>query len=148
LIIGTCGKGGAGIQLSAIKAGSGDNSKKPELIYTLTRKSAPYVPTPLVKDGLLFTYHDQGDISCLRLETGEVLWCEKPAWKFYGSPVWVNGLLYCIDRKGDVIVLKASPKYELLAINSLGEGSQATPAISDGRMYLRTYSRLISIGNK
>jgi len=148
LIIGTCGKGGAGIQLSAIKAGSGDNSKKPELIYTLSRKSAPYVPTPLVKDGLLFTYHDRGDISCLRLETGEVLWCEKPAWKFYGSPVWVNGLLYCIDRKGNVVVLKASPKYELLAINSLGEGSQATPAISDGRMYLRTYSHLISIGNK
>ncbi|MCP4258603.1 MAG: PQQ-binding-like beta-propeller repeat protein [Planctomycetes bacterium] len=148
LIIGTCGKGGAGKQLSAVRISSRDNSKKPELIYTLTRKSAPYVPTPLAKDGLLFTYHDQGDISCLRLKTGEVLWCEKPAGRFYGSPVWVNGLLYCIDRKGDVIVLKAAPKYELLAVNSLGEGSQATPAIADGRMYLRTYSNLISIGNK
>jgi outer membrane protein assembly factor BamB len=148
LLIGTCGKGGAGKQLSAVRAGSRDNSKKPELVYTLTRKSAPYVPTPLAKDGLLFTYHDQGDISCLRLETGETIWCKKPAGKFYGSPVWVNGILYCIDRKGDVVVLKASPKYELLAINSLGEGSQATPAISDGRMYLRTYSHLISIGGK
>jgi outer membrane protein assembly factor BamB len=148
LIIGTCGKGGAGKQLSAVRAGSGDNSKKPELIYTTIRKSAPYVPTPLAKDGLLFTYHDQGDISCLRLETGEVLWCEKPVGKFYGSPVWVDGLLYCIDRKGDVVVLKAAPEYELLATNPLGEGSQATPAISDGVMYLRTYSHLISIGNQ
>lgn len=148
IIIGTCGKGGAGKQLSAVRAGSRDNSREPELIYTLTRKSAPYVPTPLVKDGLLFTYHDQGDVSCLRLETGEVIWCEKPAGRFYGSPIWVNGLLYCIDRKGDVSVIKAAPEYELVAINSLGEGSQATPAISDGRMYLRTYSHLISIGNK
>ncbi len=148
LLIGTCGKGGAGKQLSAVRAGSRDNSKKPELIYTLTRKSAPYVPTPLAKDGLLFTYHDQGDVSCLRLETGEALWCEKPGGRFYGSPVWVNGLLYCINRAGDVVVIKAAPKYELLAINSLGEKSQATPAVADGRMYLRTYSHLISIGNK
>jgi outer membrane protein assembly factor BamB len=148
LIIGTCGKGGAGKQLSAVRAGSRDNSKKPELIYTCTRKSAPYVPTPLAKDGLLFTYHDQGDVSCLRLESGELLWCEKPGGRFYGSPVWVNGLLYCINRAGDVVVLKAAPKYELLAINPLGEGSQATPAVAGGRMYLRTYSHLISIGNK
>jgi outer membrane protein assembly factor BamB len=148
LIIGSCGKGGAGKQLSAVRAGSRDNSKKPELVYICTRKSAPYVPTSLVKEGLLFTYHDQGDVSCLRLETGESLWSAKPGGRFYGSPVWINGLLYCINRAGDVSVIKAAPKYELLAINSLGEKSQATPAVADGRMYLRTYSHLISIGGK
>ncbi len=148
LIIGSCGKGGTGKQLTAVRAGSQDNSKKPRLVYICTGKSAPYVPTSLVKDGLLFTYHDQGDVSCLRLETGESLWCAKPGGRFYGSPVWVNGLLYCINRAGDVVVIKAAPKYELLAINPLGEKSQATPAIADGRMYLRTYSHLISIGGK
>jgi outer membrane protein assembly factor BamB len=145
-IIGTCGKGGAGKQLTAVRAGSGNNSEQAAVAYTCNGKSAPYVPTPLAKDGLLFTFHDQGEVSCLRIETGEVLWCEKPGGKFYGSPVWVNGLVYCINREGKVIVMKASSTYELLAINSLGEKSQATPAIAGDRMYLRTYSHLISIG--
>jgi hypothetical protein len=77
-----------------------------------------------------------------------VLWSEKPGGKFYGSPIWVNGLLYCINREGNVVVIKSAPTYELLAINSLGEKSQATPAVADGKMYLRTYSHLISIGGR
>ncbi len=146
LLIGTCGKGGAGLQLAAVRPGLADNPEQAGLVYKLTGKSAPYVPTPLAKDGLLFTFHDQGDVSCLRMETGQVLWCEKPGGRFYGSPIWVDGLLYCINRAGDVVVMKAAATYELLAVNSLGEKSQATPAVADGRMYLRTYSHLISIG--
>ena len=148
LLIGTCGKGGAGIQLSAVRPDTEDNTGQPSLSYKHTGKTAPYVPTSLAKDGLLFTFHDRGDVSCLRSETGEVLWSERPGGRFYGSPVWVNGLLYCINRKGEVLVLKASPTYELAAVNPLGEKSQATPAVAGGRMYLRTYSHLISIGGR
>ena len=81
-----------------------------------------------------------------------VKWTEKDYnWKVklpaggHGSPVWVNGLLYCINRQGEILVLKAAPAYELLAVNPLGEKSQATPAVAGGKMYLRTYSHLISI---
>jgi outer membrane protein assembly factor BamB len=147
LIIGTCGKGGAGIQLSAVRPGSLENSGKATLVYKHTGKTAPYVPTSLSKDGLLFTFHDRGDVSCLRSETGEVLWTKRPGGRFYGSPVWISGLLYCINRKGEVIVIKAAPTYELLAVNPLGEKSQATPAIAGEKIYLRTYSHLISIGS-
>ena len=97
-------------------------------------------------DGLLFLFHDQGTVSCLRSATGDVLWSEKPAGRYYGSPVWVDGKLYCITIEGDVVVLKAGPQYERLAVNPLGQKSHATPAVADGRMYLRTFSRLISIG--
>ena len=148
LLIGTCGKGAVGLQLAAVRPGSADRPEQAALVYKCTGKSAPYVPTPLAKDGLLFTFHDQGDVSCLRMETGQVLWCEKPGGRFYGSPIWVNGMLYCINRAGDVIVMKAAPTYELVAVNSLGEKSQATPAVADGKMYLRTYSHLISIGGR
>jgi hypothetical protein len=58
----------------------------------------------------------------------------------------VNGLLYCIDRQGKVVVLAAEPTYKLLAVNSLGEKSHATPAVAENTMYLRTYSHLICIG--
>jgi len=148
LLIGTCGKGSSGQRLIAIRPGTKDKSTEPVETYKIDNNSAPYVPTSMAKDGLLFTFHDGGYVSCLRSATGEQLWREKPAGKFYGSPVWVNGSIYCITRDGEVVVIKAAPTYNLLAVNPLGEKSHATPAIAGGRMYLRTFSNLISIGGK
>ena len=148
LLIGTCGKGGAGKQLTAVRTMTSSDHRRAELAYVCTGRSAPYVPTPLAKDGLLYTFHDQGDVSCVNVEDGELIWREKPGGKFYGSPVSVNGRLYCINRDGRVIVLRAGREYELLAVNPLGEKSQATPAIANGVMYLRTFSHVISIGGQ
>jgi hypothetical protein len=50
--------------------------------------------------------------------------------------------------RGDLVVLKAGGEFEQVARIALGEGSHATPAVSGGRMYLRTFSRLISVGGK
>ena len=148
LLVGTCGDGGSGKRLIAIRPGKNGKSTEPTEVYKIESSSVPYVTTSLAKDGLLFTFHDRGEVSCLRSATGEQLWREKPAGPFYGSPVWVNGKLYCITRKGEVVVIKAGPTYELLAVNPLGEKSYATPAVAGGRMYLRTYSHLISIGGR
>jgi outer membrane protein assembly factor BamB len=148
LIIGACGDGSSGKRLIAIRPVKDGKSAEPTEVYKIENRSVPYVTTSLAKDGMLFTFHDRGDISCLRSATGEQLWSEKPAGPFYGSPVWINGKLYCITKKGEVVVIKASPTYELLAVNPLGEESYATPAVAGGRMYLRTYSNLISIGGK
>ena len=148
LLIGTCGDFSSGKRLIAIRPGTTDKSTQPTEAYKFDDSSMPYVPTSLAKAGLLFTFHDRGYVSCLRSATGEQLWREKPANQFYGSPVWVNGKLYCITTNGDVVVIKAAPTYELLAVNPLGEKSHATPAVAGGRMYLRTYSHLISIGPK
>ncbi len=148
LLIGTCGDFSSGKRLIAIQPGTTDKSTQPTEAYKFDDSSMPYVPTSLAQAGLLFTFHDRGYVSCLRSATGEQLWREKPANQFYGSPVWVNSKLYCITINGDVMVIKAAPTYELLAINPLGEKSHATPAVAGGRMYLRTYSHLISIGSK
>jgi outer membrane protein assembly factor BamB len=148
LLVAACGDAGSGKRLIAIRPAPVAQSAEPTEVYKIDSSSVPYVPTSLAKDGLLFTFHDRGDVSCLRSATGEQLWREKPAGPFYGSPVWVSGKLYCITRKGEVVVIKAAPTYELLAVNPLGEESYATPAVAGGRMYLRTYSHLISIGGK
>jgi outer membrane protein assembly factor BamB len=145
MVVATCGEGGRGLRLAAVKPPGGSASAATE-VYGLDTRIVPYVPTSVVHEGLLFGFHDQGTVSCLRAATGEVLWSEKPAGRFFGSPVCLDGKLYCITIDGDVVVLKAGPKYELLAVNSLGEKSHATPAVANGRMYLRTYSHLISIG--
>ena len=144
LILSSCGSGSAGKYMVALKPGG---TAKPVEAYRITGKAASYVPTPLAADGLLFTCHDRGQISCLRADTGELLWHEKPAGRYYGSPVWVSGKLYVITVEGEVVVVKAAPKYELLGINPLGEKSQATPAVANGVMYLRTDSQLVSIGD-
>jgi outer membrane protein assembly factor BamB len=147
LLIGTCGDYGAGKRLIAIRPGTNDKSVRPAEAYKIDGSTTPYVPTSVDKDGLLFTFLDRGDISCLRSATGEQLWREKPAGRFFSSPIWVDGKLYCITTDGDVVVVRAAETYELLAINPLGETSNATPAVSGGRMYLRTYSHLFSIGD-
>jgi outer membrane protein assembly factor BamB len=148
LIIGTNGDFGRGKRLIAIRPGSSDGSVQAQVVYKFDDNFMPYVPTCIAKDGLLFMFDDVGYATCLRSETGERLWRERPAKKFYGSPVWADGKLYCITTTGDVVVVKAAERYELLAINSLGEKSHSTPAIAGGRMYLRTFSHLFSVGSK
>jgi outer membrane protein assembly factor BamB len=146
LLVATCGDGGSGKRITAIRPGASDGSVDAVEAYYIDTGPRPYVPTPIGKDGLLFMCLDQGYISCLRSGTGERLWQEKPAGRFFGSPVWVDGKLYCITMNGDVVVIRASDTYELLAVNPLGETSHATPAVADGTMYLRTYSHVFSIG--
>jgi outer membrane protein assembly factor BamB len=148
LVIATCGEGGRGIRLSAVRPADPNSPSGATEVYSLDRGVVPYVPTPVVHEGLLFAFHDDGTVSCLRAAKGEVLWSAKPAGRYYGSPVWVGGNLYCITLDGNVVVLKAGPQYELLAVNALGEKSHATPAVADGRMVIRTFSRLFSIGAK
>jgi outer membrane protein assembly factor BamB len=148
LLIGTCGRGSSGTRLIAIRPQKKENSIVAAEAYKVEDRTAPYVPTPLAHGGLLFAFHDQGHVTCFRSGTGEQLWREKPAGRYYSSPVWVDGRVYCITIKGDVVVLKAAQEYELLATNPLGETSHATPAIANGRMYLRTLSQLFCIGGE
>jgi outer membrane protein assembly factor BamB len=148
LLIGSCGDGGSGKRLIAIRPGSSDGSIQPKEVFKIESGYRPYVPTSIAKGGLLFTFLDRGYVSCWNSATGRQLWEEKPAGKFFSSPVCVDGKLYCITMDGDVVIVRAAETYELLAINPLGETSHAVPAVAGGRMYLRTYSQLFSIGSK
>lgn len=144
-IIATCGEGGRGIRLSAVRPPDAA-SANPTEVYGLQSGVVPYVPTSVVHEGFFFGFHDGGMVSCFRIATGEVLWSRKPAGRYFGSPVCVDGKLYGITIDGDVVVLRAGPEYELLGVNPLGEKSHATPAVANGRLFLRTFSHLISVG--
>ncbi len=115
--------------------------------YSLPNNLSPYVPTPIVVNELLFLFMDNGTVACLRLATGELLWKERPAGDLFGSPICVDGKLYCITKAGKVPVINASSTYQLLGIQDLSEGSFSTPAMCANGMVLRTFSQLILIGN-
>ncbi|MBM4017342.1 MAG: hypothetical protein FJ288_03290 [Planctomycetes bacterium] len=146
LIFGQCGEGGSGLHVVAVRPPAAPGGKA-EVAWKIT-KSAPYVPMPVAHKDLLFLWAESGTVACVRLATGEDVWREKVGGGYYSSPLCVGGRLYNISRTGEVVVLAAGEKFEVLARNPLGEKCHATPAVVGGRMYLRTWSHVISIGGK
>jgi len=142
IVINGCGGGGAGFRYFAVRAGA-----KPEIVYQI-EKPVPYVPTALVKDGRLFLWGDNGTVLCVRADNGAEIWRDRVQSAFYGSPVWINGRIYNIAKNGDVFVITAGDKFELLARISLGEKSHASPVVANGTLYLRTESHLFALGGK
>lgn len=141
LIVANCGAGGSISTLVAIRP-SADATPGAEILYSIQEKYVPYLSTPIVVGDLMFTFGDRGTITCSEVASGTVLWSERLRGRIFGSPVLIEDRLYCINAKGGVIVIKASDKFVLLAINDLGEVSKASPAVADGRLFLRTSSRL------
>ena len=143
LIIAQCGEGRAESFVEAVRPAA--DGKSAEKAYEVLRVGG-YVPTAIAVGELLFLWKENGLVSCLRAATGEQLWSERVEGAFYGSPVCVNQHLYNMTVRGDLVVLAAGEKFQPPQRIPLGEGSHATPAISGGRMYLRTFTHLIAVG--
>ncbi len=146
-IVAICGSGGGGQRAVVLRPELPEKGTGPEVLYDVKR-NLPYVPTPLIHDGLLFLWSDSGVVKCVELDSGKELWRQRVRGKFYGSPVLAAGRLYGMSYKGEVIVLAAGRKYELLGRVDLKEKTMATPAVADGVMYLRTLSHLMALEGK
>jgi outer membrane protein assembly factor BamB len=148
VVIGSCGQGGgAGNYLSAIKLGGKGDVSQTHVAYTL-RKATPYVPTPLFLDGRLYLISDAGIASALEAATGREIWSERLRAEFFGSPVLIDGKIYCPTTKGDMIVLATGDTFQQLARNPLGEGTHSTPCVDGGRIYMKTFTHLVCVGGK
>ena len=143
LVIAQCGEGQAESFVYAVKPGS--SGKPAEKLYEVVRAGG-YVPCPTVVGDRLFLWKENGLVTCLRAATNEQVWSERVEGPFYGSPIALNGRLYNLTRRGELVVIGAGDAFEKIARIPLGEGSFATPAVSGGRMYLRTFTHLISVG--
>jgi len=145
LVFASCGQGGAGKEFIAVRPGSKAEGTEPEIAYQL-KKSLPYVPTPIARDGLLFVCSDRGTVTCVRAATGEPVWEGRLQDNFYGSPILVGDRIYILSKKGVVHCFRAGEAFEELGKSDLGEGTFAPPAVAGGRMYVRTFARLLSLG--
>jgi outer membrane protein assembly factor BamB len=148
LVIGSCGQGGgAGNYLSAVKLGGRGDVSATHVAYTL-KKATPYVPTPLYLDGRLYLISDGGFASALDAATGQEIWSERLRAEFFGSPVLIDGKIYCPTAKGEMIVLATGDTFQLLARNPLGEGTHSTPCVDNGRLYVKTFTHLVCVAGK
>ena len=126
---------------------------KPDPVNFAFSKGLPYVPSPLVMDGLMYLVGDGGILKCLDYKTGELVYEERlngsaGSSKFFSSPVAGDGKVFCGSQQGDVIVVKAGRKFEQLSATKLDSPINASPAIGDGRLYIRTEKMLWCGGSK
>lgn len=143
LIIGSTGSGGGGNYLVAAYCGA----DKSTVAYRIDNQ-APYVPTSVARDDLLFLIADNGVAACVDLASGDLHWRKRIGGNYSSSPVRASNHLYCVSMDGEVVVLAAEKEFRELGRVTLGEGCRSTPAIANGCMYLRTFSQLMSIGGK
>lgn len=138
IVFGSTGSGGGGNYVAAI-----DMDSK-SVAYTVDRQ-APYVPTSVAKDGLVFLWYDKGVVTCIEAASGKQQWTKRVGGNYSGSPIISGDKVYCISEQGNVMVLAASDEYKLLGKTSLGEDSRSTPAVANDKMFLRTYSKLFCL---
>ena len=109
------------------------------------------MPTPIVYGDHLYICSNSGMLTCYEAATGKQVYTERlgGAGGYTASPVAADGRLYFAGEESGVRVVKAGPKFELLAVNPLGETCLATPAIADGlALFVRTEQHLVALGRE
>ena len=131
-------------------AGSGNITKTRHVLYH--EKAGAYVPSPIAVGAHVYMVSDQpkheGEAWCIDAKTGKRVWSQKLGKHHRPSPVHADGLLYFLDDEGTTHVLRAAPTFELVSKNPLKEKCFATPAIADGRIFIRTTESLYCIGKE
>jgi len=130
--------------LIAVKPTGKGNITKSHIQWS-TGKAVPRRSCQLLIGNLYFMMNDKGVASCLNAKTGKRHWQKRIGGKFWASPVYGDGKIYCFSDDGRIPVIRASDKYELLATNKLETGFNATAAIVGRALILRTKKHLYRI---
>ena len=146
-----CSNGRQGPTLAIRPGGRGDVTSSH--VAWSTPRGSPFVPSPILYGGQLYTVNDmQSIVTSFDAASGRVLWQGRLGTAqregFSASPVGVDGKVFFTSDEGETFVLKAGPAFELLHVNRIGERTLASPALVDGRWYVRTERHLFAIGAK
>ena len=119
----------------------------PRELWRYEKSFVAVVPSPLVLDGLIYTIKNGGILTTLAADTGAVVKMGRvgsaPA-SYSASPIATGGRIYLANEDGIVFVLKSGKDWTVIASNDLGEAIYATPALSEGRIYVRGQKSLFS----
>lgn len=129
--------------LVALRPHAAGAGKPPEVAWR-EKASLPEVPSPVYYRGRLYLVRNRGLLSCWNTKTGKLLYEERvgATGNYYASPVAGDGKVYVCSAAGVVTVLEAGDTFRVLSKSDLGEPILATPALVDGKVYLRTEGHL------
>jgi outer membrane protein assembly factor BamB len=127
-----------------------DGKESNEFVAWSKTRGGPYMTTPIIYGDFLYTCANAGMLTCYDAKTGKQIYRERLGGKggYTASPVAADGKLYFTGEESGVRVVKAGPQFELLAVNPLGDVCLATPAISDGMIFIRTQHFLLAIARQ
>lgn len=127
--------------------GSGDITKSARLWHD-TKPNPQRIGSGLIVGNYIYIASEPGIGQCLELDTGNVVWETRlQGGKLWGAIVMAEGLMYVTNQQGTTLVFRPNPeKFELVESNPLNERTNATPAISDGQIFIRTFKHLYCIG--
>jgi len=113
-------------------------------------KGTPDVPSPLVKDGLVYLCRENGNMTCLDAKTGEVYYSEQRTHnsRHRASPVFADDKIYIVSRDGVINVLQPGKEFKIIATNKLPNQITASIAVSNGVLYVRAWEGLYAFGIK
>ena len=134
--------------LLALKAGGKGDVTSSHVLWSTV--NGPDVPTPVTDGKYFYIVKDNGVMFCLDAKSGAEVYGQQrlKAGTYSGSPVLADGKIYVTSEDGVTTVVAAGPKFEVLSENALNEYTLSSPAISDGRIYIKTSGHLYAIGKK
>ncbi|MHC4240862.1 MAG: outer membrane protein assembly factor BamB family protein [Planctomycetota bacterium] len=134
--------------LVAIRSGGKDDVSRTHVKWTVY-EGIGQVPSPLFYQGRIYLVKHGGNVTCYDATTGDKVYGDKlgPRAYYYASPVAADGKIYFCSLNGYVIVVQGGGKFRILAQNKIGERIFATPALLDGKIYLRTDKNMYAFGN-
>lgn len=147
LVLGVCGFTTLDKHLVAIRPASASKDGKAKEIWRM-EETMPHIPSPLLAQNRLYLWADNGVITCLRPQTGELVWkarVEGVKDTFFGSPVLAGNTVFCVSAYGQVVAIADDEEFRQLGTTDLGEVCRSTPALANGDLYLRTGKRLLCI---
>ncbi len=115
------------------------------IVWRTTRGCA-YVPSPIIEDRYFLVSADNGIVSCFEASDGTRHWTKRLAPHYSASLVSANGLVYCLADDGVTQVVRPGKECEIVAVNELGENCYASPAISQGQIFIRGEQHVYCIG--
>ncbi len=131
--------------LRAVKLGGAKGDVTESHITWEQKKGVPTQPSPIYVKPYLYTITDGGVASCYNPTNGEIIWQERVGGNFSASPVYADGRIYFLNEAGETMVIAAGPEFKVLAKNPLGEKCQASMAVSNQRLFIRSDKSLFCI---
>jgi outer membrane protein assembly factor BamB len=129
---------------------AGERTSSEAIVWSRTGRG-PYMPTPLIYDGVLYVLANNGVFDAYDLKSGQEIYRQRLPHLgsgFSASPVAADGKIYLANEDGEILVVASGREFKHLATNTMGELLMATPAFSEGVMYIRSSASLVAIGRK